>query len=127
VRDVCRSGPIARVVRELSRYKTGLLCVQEVRLDKGGTATASDFIFLYGKGNENYVLATGVFVHHRRVPAVKKAEFVSDKMSDIVLRGGWCLIIVLNAHAPTEEKNYDSEDSFYKELEQVFDHFLSTI
>jgi hypothetical protein len=25
-------------------------------------------------------------------------------------------IIVLNAHAPTEEKNHDSKDSFYKEL-----------
>jgi exonuclease III len=40
-----------------------------------------------------------------------------------VLRGRWCNIIVLNAHAPTEEKSDDSKDSFYEELEQVFDHF----
>jgi hypothetical protein len=40
-----------------------------------------------------------------------------------VLRGRWCNIIVLNAHAPTEEKNGDSKDSFYEELEQVFDYF----
>ena len=26
-------------------------------------------------------------------------------------------------HAPSEEKSDDSKDSFYKELEQVFDHF----
>jgi len=26
-------------------------------------------------------------------------------------------------HAPSEEKNDDSKDSFYGELEQVFDHF----
>jgi hypothetical protein len=26
-------------------------------------------------------------------------------------------------HAPTEEKSDDSKDSFYEELEQVFDHF----
>jgi hypothetical protein len=26
-------------------------------------------------------------------------------------------------HAPTEEKSYDSKDSFYEELEQVFGHF----
>jgi hypothetical protein len=39
-----------------------------------------------------------------------------------VLRGRWCNI-VLNAHALNEEKNDDSKDSFYKELEQVFDHF----
>jgi exonuclease III len=48
--------------------------------------------------------------------------FVSDRMSYIVLRGRWCNI-VLKAHAPTEEKGDDSKDSFYEELEEVFDHF----
>jgi len=44
-------------------------------------------------------------------------------VSYIVLRGRWCNVIVLNVHAPSEEKSYDSKDSFYEELEQVFDHF----
>jgi hypothetical protein len=42
---------------------------------------------------------------------------------NIVLRGRWCNIIVLNAHAPTEEKGDVSKNSFYEELEEVFDHF----
>ena len=44
-------------------------------------------------------------------------------MSYIVLRGRWCKIIVLNVHTTSEEKSDSSKDSFYKELEQVFDHF----
>ena len=44
-------------------------------------------------------------------------------VSYIVLRGRWCNIIVLNMHAPSEDKSRDSKDSFYEELEQVFDHF----
>jgi hypothetical protein len=48
-------------------------------------------------------------------------------MSCIVLRGRWCNVIVLNVHALSEEKGDDSKESFYEELEQVFDHFLSTI
>ena len=44
-------------------------------------------------------------------------------MSYIVLRGRWCNIIVLNVHAPSEDKSDDTKDSFYGELEQVFDHF----
>jgi hypothetical protein len=47
-------------------------------------------------------------------------EFVSDRMSCIVLRGRWCNTIVLNAHAPTEEKGGDLKDSFCEELEGVF-------
>ena len=68
-------------------------------------------------------MGTEFFVHHRIVSAVKRVEFVSDRMSYIVLIGRWCNIIVLNVHAPSAEKGDDSKDSFYEELEQVFDHF----
>ena len=64
-----------------------------------------------------------MFVHHRIVSAVKRVEFVNDRVSYIVLRGRCCNIIVLNVHTPSEEKSDDSKDSFYEELEQVFDHF----
>ena len=33
-----------------------------------------------------------------------------------------CNVIVLNEHAPSEEKSDSSKDSPYEELEQVFDH-----
>jgi hypothetical protein len=59
------------------------------------------------------------FFTPEKVSAIKRVEFVSDRMSYIVLRGR-CYIIVLNVHAPTEESD-DSKDSFYEELEQVFD------
>ena len=57
-----------------------------------------------------------IFVHHRKVSAVKRAEFVSDRMSCILPRGRWYNIIVLNVHAPSEEKIDDSKDSYYEEL-----------
>ena len=65
-------------------------------------------------------LGTRFFVQHRIVSAVKRVEFVSDRMSYIVLRGHWCNIIVLNVHAATEKESDDSKDTFYVEVEQVF-------
>ena len=41
----------------------------------------------------------------RIVSEFKRVEFVSDRMSYVVLRGRWCNIIVLNVHAPSEEKS----------------------
>jgi hypothetical protein len=70
----------------------------------GSTEPAGEYAFFYGKGNENYELGTGLFVRKRIISAVKRAEFVSDRMSYIILRGRWCHIIVLNVHAPTEDK-----------------------
>jgi len=64
-------------------------------------------------------LGTGFFVNQRIISAAKRVEFVSDRMSYIVLRGRW-YNVVLNVHALSEEKRDDSKDSFDEELEQVF-------
>ena len=39
-----------------------------------------------------------------------------------MLKGRWLHIIVVNEHAPSEEKSEELKDSFYEEL-AVFDHF----
>jgi hypothetical protein len=39
-----------------------------------------------------------IFVHSRIISAVKRVEFVSGRMSYLILRGRWCDIIVLNVY-----------------------------
>jgi hypothetical protein len=77
-----------------------------------GHCRVGDCIFSYGKGNKNNQSVTDFFGHHTKVLAVKRVEFVSDKMSYMVLRGRWYNIIVLNVHAPIEEKSEDSKCSY---------------
>jgi hypothetical protein len=48
-------------------------------------------------------LGTGLFVNHRIVSAIKRVEYVSDRIS----------CIVPNVHEPSEEKRDDSKDRFY--------------
>ena len=40
-----------------------------------------------------------------------------------MLRGRWSNIIRVYVHAPSDGKGDESKDSFYEELEKVFDHF----
>ena len=92
------------VARELARYKLDLVGVQEVRWEKGCTVQAWEYSFFYGKANEKQSVGNWFFIHPRIVSAVKTVEFVSDRVSYIVLRGRWCITVVINVHAPSEEK-----------------------
>jgi hypothetical protein len=62
-------------------------------------------------------------VGKRIISALKRVEFFKDRMSYRILQCCWCYIIVLNVHAPTEDKNYGEKDSLHQELESVFDKF----
>jgi hypothetical protein len=57
--------------------------VQEVRWNKVGTVRAGDYNFFYGKENQS---GTGFFVECRILSAVKRVEFVRDRVSYKFLR-----------------------------------------
>jgi hypothetical protein len=121
--SLCRIGSLTTVARELGKYKLDLVGVQEVSWEKGGTERAGDCTFFYGQGSVNHQAGTGFSIFKRIVSAVRIVEFISDRISYIILRGRWCNIIVLNVHAPCEDKGNDVKDSFYEELGRVFDQF----
>jgi hypothetical protein len=95
VKSVYRTGSLKTVARELGKCKLDLVGVQ-VRWEKGVTERAEDYTFFCGQGNGDHQLGTGFFVHKRIVSAVRRVEFISDRMSYIILRGRWSNIIVLN-------------------------------
>jgi hypothetical protein len=113
VRSLYRIGSLMTVVRELGKCKLDLVGVQEVRWEKGGTEWAEDYTFFYVQENGYHHLGTGFFVRKRIELAVRRVEFISDRVSYIILRGRWCNIILFNVHAPCIDKGDVVKDSFY--------------
>jgi hypothetical protein len=98
------------------------LGVEEVRWVNGSTEWAENYTFFMENENEDHQLGTGFFVHIRIISAVRRIEFVSDRMY-IILRCCWCNIIVLNVLASSEDKGADIKGNFYEKLGYAFGQF----
>ena len=115
VSSIYRSGSLATVTRVVVRYKLDFVGVREVRWDKRGMVIVGELYFFLWKRKRKSSIGNWIFfVHHRIISVVKRVEFISGRMSCIVLRGRWCNIIVLNVHALSEEKIDCKKDSFYE-------------
>jgi hypothetical protein len=78
--------------------------------------------------NVLYSLRPGqILWHNLSISAVRRGEFVSDKMLYIILRGFWCNIIVLNMHAPSEDKSEDLKMASMRNQDIYLINFLGTI
>jgi hypothetical protein len=80
-RSLHRTGAMKTVARELEKNRLDSVGVQEVRWEKVGTKRSEDYTFFYGEGNGVHQLGTCLFVQKRIVSAVKRVEYISDRMT----------------------------------------------
>jgi len=73
----------------------------------GASQPANDYIFFCWSGNVDHPLGAGLIVHKGNMSAFKRVELISVGMSYITLRYR-SYIIILNVHAPTEDKSDDT-------------------
>jgi hypothetical protein len=91
VRSMYRVGSLMKVSRELTRYRLDLVVVQEVTWEGSGTESEGDYIFFYGRegGMRTMNYVQFYFCKKGIISAVKRGEFVSDRMPYIIPSGRW--------------------------------------
>jgi hypothetical protein len=62
VRSLYRTDSLMKVLKQILKYKLDLVGVQEIKLDRGGTKSASEYKCFHGQGNENHELRTFIYV-----------------------------------------------------------------
>jgi hypothetical protein len=67
-----------------------------------------------------HVFGFGFYVNSRFLPNILRFEPVNDRLCWIRVRGKFRNYSIINAHAPTEDKDDEEKDKFYLELETVY-------
>lgn len=123
VRSLYRPGAIYQVTKELQNYGIAIAALQEVRWPGNGEcALDSGFTLFYsGSDADKHINGTGFLVDKRALPGIIRFQPVSDRISVLRVKSRFFNITVVNVYAPTNLADDETKDSFYEDLENVFD------
>ncbi|XP_033231545.1 craniofacial development protein 2-like, partial [Belonocnema kinseyi] len=104
------------------------IALQETRWPNEGILSKNNYAMFYG-GGKGGALGSGFLINKRILQAVTDVQFVSDRLSYIILKNSTYKQAIINVHCPTEttDKNEidNIKDLYYETVEQVYDRFSS--
>jgi exonuclease III len=104
----------------VEKIQMDLLTMQEIRWLGNGTLEKKNCVIFYSCNPVRHVLGVGFYVNSRFLPNILRFEPVNDRLCWIGVRGKFRNYSIINAHAPTEDKDDEEKDKFYLELERVY-------
>ncbi|XP_045494840.1 craniofacial development protein 2-like [Colias croceus] len=123
VRSLYRPGAIYQLLTELKRYHITIAALQEVRWPGNGECALDDGFMLFYSGNLDgkHINGTGFMVANKNVSSVLRFDAISERICVLRLKGKFSNITIINAYAPTELADEETKDSFYDDLENVYE------
>ena len=114
VRTLYREGVSIQLVNVLKKYKADIIALQEIRWKGQGCKKlqSCDMWFMVGERLHNLVL---------------QFEAVNERLATIRIRAKYCNISLICAHAPTEETDDVSKESFYELLDQTYESWWARL
>ncbi|KAL4154026.1 hypothetical protein QTP88_001859 [Uroleucon formosanum] len=99
----------------------------KLRLKDAGTTKVSQTTIMNGRSERGHKLGTGFAVHESVIHMIKEFKDVNPRISTLTLKDKNLHIVLINVHAPTEDKDEEKKEEFYDALEEVFDSTVGNI
>jgi len=109
------------LVRVAEKYKIRCIALQEVRWEDAGSSKISQTTIINENNEQGHRLGTGFAIHESIIHIVKDFRDISPRISTLILRTRDFRIVLINAHAPTEEKYDEEKEEIYSTLEDTMD------
>lgn len=117
-----RAGALRTVVDQLNKYRVDIAAVQEVRWPGNGSCDVRGSTLYYCGGNGNrHEHGTGFIVRGRMKEKVIGFKAANERMCMLRIKARMFNIAVVCVYAPTEEKDEETKEEFYEQLELLMD------
>ncbi|XP_022180576.1 craniofacial development protein 2-like [Myzus persicae] len=127
IRTLYKPGATVKLVGEIERYKMKCVALQEVRMEEEGTTKISQTTIINGRSERGHKLGTGFAVHESIIHMIKEFKDVNPRISTLTLKDKNIHVVLINVHAPTEDKDEEIKEEFYDTLEEVVDNTVGNI
>lgn len=122
LRSLYRVGALQNTLYDLEKYEIDVAAVQETRwLDSGIHAMKAYTFYYSGNKQMQHEFGTGFMVKKAFDHCIIGFKPVSKYISTLRFQTKTDKVTLINAHAPTEAKEDHIKDSFYDELDRIYD------
>jgi len=109
------------VINEITKYNLNIVALQEIRWPGNGSFKHKETTIFYSGCKDNkHAFGVGIMINNRLLENFKRFGAINERICYIRLKIKEQLVIIFSCHAPTEEKDGETKDIFYDELEQVY-------
>ncbi|XP_029344207.1 uncharacterized protein LOC115033855 [Acyrthosiphon pisum] len=119
VRTLFKPGAVGTVVKEIERYKLGVVALQEMRWQDTGSMQISNITLFFGACDGRRQAGSGFAVNNKLLTAVKCFKVINPRLTILTLDTKWFGVVFVNVHAPTEDKDDHEKDDFYSLLDNT--------
>ena len=124
VQTMLQTGKLENVKQEMKRMKINILGLAEMRWKGAGHITSDGFTILYSGGDKHYA-GVGLMLDPDTAKAIKGYWTVSDRVILVKLQGTPFDIGIIQAYAPTADKDEEEMDAFYETIEKAMKQLKS--
>jgi len=120
VLTMLQPGKMQEIAEKIIQTELQIVALQEIRW-KGQGQINKDKYNLYYSCNKSQTgqLGTGFLGKKEIVKNILGFEPINERISKLRLKGKYHNITIINIHAPTEEKDEETKESFYADLQQI--------
>lgn len=111
-----RAGALSTLAQTLSEYKCDITTIQKIRWVGQGVLQKRNYDFYYSCGPREHKLGVGFLIDGKIRNRVINFNLVSSRLCCLRIKTAFFNISIINAHAPTEDKNKEDKDNFYEDL-----------